>query len=59
MSKEFKIIVAEDDNAVISISVSSTGWNDFEIEGIKARLLSYVDGALKREEENEGLGDNV
>lgn len=59
MTKEFKIIIAEDGNETVTISVSSTGWNDFELAGIQARLLDYVKDALaeqnavKKEEETE------
>jgi hypothetical protein len=46
MSKEFKVVIAEDGNETVTISVSSTGWNDFELAGIQARLLDYVKDAL-------------
>jgi hypothetical protein len=58
MSKEFRVVIAEDANDTVTISVSSTGWNDFELAGIQARLLDYVKDALVeqnavKEEEEE------
>jgi len=49
MSKEFKVVIAQDENDTVTISVSSTGWNDYELAGIQAKLPKIVEDALQEQ----------
>jgi hypothetical protein len=59
MRKEFKIIIAENEDEMMSVEITSTGWNSLELDGIRRRLPRLIDEALtekhtvKDEEEPE------
>ena len=59
MVKEFKIIIDENEDEMMSVSISSTGWNSLELDGIRSRLPRLIeeafskDHAVEREEEPE------
>lgn len=46
MSKEFKIIITEKGNGMMSVEIASTGWNGLELDGIRSRLPRLIDEAL-------------
>jgi len=46
MSKEFKIIIAENEDEMMSVEITSTGWNSLELDGIRSRLPRLIDEAL-------------
>ena len=46
MIKEFKIIIAENEDDMMSVEITSTGWNSLELDGIRSRLPRLIDEAL-------------
>ena len=49
MSKEFKIIIAENADEMMSVEISSTGWNSLELDGIRSRLPRLIEEALSKD----------
>jgi hypothetical protein len=49
MTKEFKIIIAENEDEMMSVEITSTGWNSLELDGIRRRLPRLIEEALSKD----------
>ena len=50
MSKEFKIVITDNEDSAFAVSITSTGWNSLELAGIISRLPDLIQEALREEE---------
>jgi len=46
MTKEFKIIISENEDEMMTVKIASTGWNSLELDGIRHRLPRLIEEAL-------------
>ena len=49
MRKEFKIIISENEDEMMSVEIASTGWNSLELDGIRHRLPRLIEEALSKD----------
>ena len=49
MSKEFKIIISENEDELMTVEITSTGWNSLELDGIRSRLPRLIEEAFSKE----------
>ena len=49
MVKEFKIIISENDDDIMTVEIASTGWSSLELDGIRSRLPRLIEEAFSKD----------